>query len=411
MNAIFTYEGLYKLMKLLLLFVNINLSFLFHRFNQYEKHVSELNGHLQVALFFLFNIATITIWNSFKINAFEPQSIKELRFLNISVERNSLEYFFSFVIGYMVLTFIVKAICVDMLGRHISGYKVYKAVLCSSATFWTVMAYESIVISLVQGVSQNHAYNSFNDFREQFSTFILLGIIELKYLYWLVGVYCSVSYKLRIKKTLITILVLIVFGLTELLRFAYTDWVVESNVRGARQDVYLASSAQRRYMKFKDDKDNQLQKGYCLADLNRYTDTLRNNNIFSATMRLKYKMLYILTVAIKEFPNDKELLQMLEEVIKDNLESPYTHVTKMQNRFSKAHFDYIALYEAKRALAEINALPELKVLYEKEIRRETDYDIKQVLYTDYLVSTEYIPDAANMKNKLFFVNRFIRYIP
>ena len=153
-------------MKLLLLFVNINLSFLFHRFNQYEKHVSELNGHLQIALFFLFNIATITIWNSFKINAFEPQSIKELRFLNISVERNSLEYFFSFVIGYMVLTFIVKAICVDMLGRHISGYKVYKAVLCSSATFWTVMAYESIVISLVQGIYHNNELHRFDDFSD-----------------------------------------------------------------------------------------------------------------------------------------------------------------------------------------------------------------------------------------------------
>lgn len=135
MDKIFRFNSLIVFIKMLLLFVNINLSFLFHRINQYETYIVQLNGRLKIALFFLFNVTTITLWNSFKINTFTPEVIKELRVLNINIERNSIEYFFSFLIGYIVLTFLVKLICADMLGKNISDYKIYKAVLCSSSAF------------------------------------------------------------------------------------------------------------------------------------------------------------------------------------------------------------------------------------------------------------------------------------
>lgn len=272
------------------------------------------------------------------------------------------------------------------------------------------MVYESVIFAIIHGVTPNSLY-SLSDLKKQISVLIFVMLIVFKYLYWICGVYFSVSYRSMIKKTIITFIVLLVFALTELFKLAYSDWVVSADIRAAREDVYLVGVAQTRYLRFKDDNDSLLQKGYCIADLHRYTRTLKDNTLFTAAMRLKYKMMYIITIAMKESPRDKEMPKMLEAIIKDNYEYMYNQVIKMHDIFSKERYDYIAPHEAEKALVEIKALPKLKDLYEKELRHETDYDITSVLYTDYRVATEYIPNAGNRKKALFFVNRFIRYVP
>jgi len=193
-----------------------------------------------------------------------------------------------------------------------------------------------------------------------------------------------------------------------LLEFLCSSFVKNPYIDVINATARMERDAEIRYLK--DYKGKQLvSKGYSISDLNRLAEELKDVEALAVRKRYKYKLIYILSTLLKENINDIEIEKALRATIENNYEYAYKVLMDNKDRFYMEEYTYISTDDVELARIEFMRLVKFKEKYEREILFDVHYNTS--FEENEYGNAEYIVDELEKDRTLYFINRFIRFLP
>lgn len=98
------------LFKRILVFLKLDFYLICFQISKYKDMVHQIEHITTWIQLFLFNILMLSIFHSMKVSVSENEVLGKIRIFTGVFERNSFEYFVSFILGYILLYYIAKII-------------------------------------------------------------------------------------------------------------------------------------------------------------------------------------------------------------------------------------------------------------------------------------------------------------
>ena len=102
--------GINSFINAIWLFLKIDFSILFLQFTRFKNLLEELDSKTKIVIFCVFNIVLVGIWNDISYQIFEQYDKDKIYVLNMPLAPDSIEYFGSLIVSYIVLIFTIEFI-------------------------------------------------------------------------------------------------------------------------------------------------------------------------------------------------------------------------------------------------------------------------------------------------------------
>lgn len=391
--------GINSFINAIWLFLKIDFSILFFQFTRFKNLLGTLDTKAKLIFFYAFNVFLVGVWNDISVQIFKQYDIGRIYVLNLPLAIDFVEYFGALIISYIVLIFSVEFIFYRLNDSEIDEIEIIKSVIGATSCFLSVLLFSRCFWVVYEYISLKTEYRP--------TELLFLGMV-LKYIFWLVCIYLS-SYSLpKIKRVLIVSCTIVLMSAVLLLEFLCNSFVKNPYIDVINATARMERDAEIRYLK--DYQGSQLvAKGYSLSDLNSLSEELKDVDELCFRDRYRYKLIFILTTLLKEDISDIEIEKALRAVMKNNYEYAYKWLVDNKDRFYMEEYKYISTDEVELARVEFTRLVNFKEKYEKEILFDVHYDTS--LEEDENGNVEYIVNELDKDKTLYFINKFIRFLP
>lgn len=425
------------LFKRILVFLKLDFYLISFQIRKYKDMMHQIEHITTWIQFFLFNILMLSIFHSMKVSLSENEILGKIRIFTGVFERNSFEYFVSFILGYILLYYIAKIIF-EIINDDVTENddKILQALLASSGsfpvldvlyTFWlTILTYcdmkridkiadlSVLVIVVVYFVWVLYIYRLL-DLEKKDKFVVLFSVILTLTIHSTAIVFLTVihdrTFRDKIKNTVLE-------------EVRYEDIYIENNTHDTIQKNIPVKYDRKQYRNtsigivdfdrndYLDDK--KVLQGISIAMINSYSDDLKFYDELSYTDRYRYSMLFIITTLMKENIKNTDLQEMLHQAINGNYEYVYTNLKNQRHLLVKGWFANISVQDASRALIELENLDVLKKKYEKEVLNDIQYSIEWMSIRDERNEVGYVGfvgEKVAQFSKIYLITRLIRFVP
>lgn len=389
-------NGVNTVISLIWLFLKTDFSLLFFQFKRFTNYMERMNNTAILLMFFTFNIFIAGLWFSLALNIFEFNDLKTWHIAGMSIEKNTIEYFISFFVTYIFLILFTELVINNFIGCEIDEVHIIKAIVGGTGCFLVLSSFDCGIFMITEYVRYKTGL--------QFSELFFLCLV-FKYVFWMYCMYRSSYTTPKLIKFLILSSTIVVIFAFNIFRIFSSMVVKNTNIEYINMLSKQECRAERRFLDVDNKNGSLISKGYNLSELNRYTETLKDIDELSVEKRFKYKLIFIVTTLMKENVYDKELENILINLLNDNLSFCYEWLLKRKDIFGRVDFKYITSYDLELARVELLRLEELKESYDKELAFEVDYEV------EYEEDCEYIVEMLYKVEPLYYIDKYIRFLP
>lgn len=429
-------SGITKIFERILLFLKISFYLIVFDISECKNIIRSTNKIVIWVQFFLFNILGLSIIQSMKASLSDNYALGDIRIFTGIYERNSFEYFLSFVFGYILLYYITKYMfCkISDTNSNENDDKILKALLVSTGSFYILLLIRTICLSIITYLDIKHIAQ-IND----------LGIFVTAFVsvIWLIYIHKLLDFDKKDKwiVTFSVLFTLIIHGFTAVFFAVMYDRALRDDViESLKKEMEYEELYCRHFDYIKDDdKENliiertdddtqnsvmiedrdyrenkKFLQGISVSTINLYSYDLKFNDELGYADRYRYSMLFIITTLMKENYGNKKLPIILHQVIKRNYEYAHNWLKNNNGLLIKRRFNNISFDDANKARIELENLEFLRQKYEKEILEDVPYyidDINIRLEDGSVKRASFIIEQTEKFSKQHLIMRFIRFVP
>jgi len=131
--------GINSFINAIWLFLKIDFSILFLQFTRFKNLLEELDSKTKIVIFCVFNIVLVGIWNDISYQIFEQYDKDKIYVLNMPLAPDSIEYFGSLIVSYIVLIFTIEFIFYRLNDSEIDELEIIKSIIGATSSFLLVL--------------------------------------------------------------------------------------------------------------------------------------------------------------------------------------------------------------------------------------------------------------------------------